>query len=97
MDAGPIIAQAVVPVMAGDTVDDLSARILSAEHKLYPHALRLVASGAAWIEGEKVRYASPESCRLLLPRETISEPSDRSSTFPHRTLTIELPPNPKKL
>lgn len=67
MDAGPIIAQAVVPVMAGDTVEDLSARILAAEHKLYPHALRLVASGAAWVEGEKVCYASPETCRLLLP------------------------------
>lgn len=54
MDAGPIVAQAVVPVLAGDTPDELAARVLTAEHKLYPHALRLVASGAVWVEGEKV-------------------------------------------
>ena len=57
MDAGPILAQAAVPVRADDTEDILSQRILSAEHKLYPHALRLVASGQAWVEGEAVRYA----------------------------------------
>lgn len=57
MDAGPIVAQAVVPVLPDDTADDLAARVLTAEHKLYPHALRLVASGAAWVEGETVRLA----------------------------------------
>ena len=46
MDSGPIVAQAAVPVNAGDTAESLSERILRAEHKLYPHALRLVASGA---------------------------------------------------
>ena len=46
MDAGPIIAQAAVPVLDGDTPDTLAARILAAEHRLYPHALRLVATGA---------------------------------------------------
>lgn len=45
MDSGPIVAQAAVPVNAGDTAESLSERILRAEHKLYPHALRLVASG----------------------------------------------------
>ncbi len=43
LDAGPIIAQARVPVLPGDTVETLSARVLEAEHKLYPEALRLVA------------------------------------------------------
>lgn len=57
MDAGPIVAQAVVPVLAGDTADTLAARVLTAEHRLYPHALAMVASGAAWVEGEAVRYA----------------------------------------
>ena len=40
IDAGPIIAQAAVPVLAGDTAETLADRILRAEHKLYPHALR---------------------------------------------------------
>jgi phosphoribosylglycinamide formyltransferase-1 len=54
LDAGPIVAQAAVPVLAGDTAATLEARILLAEHKLYPHALRLVASGAATLDGDKV-------------------------------------------
>ncbi len=67
MDAGPIVAQAAVPVLPGDTADALSARILAAEHKLYPHALKLVASGQAWVEGETVHYASPDVARVLFP------------------------------
>lgn len=54
MDEGPIIAQAAVPVLAGDTPDSLAARVLTAEHRLYPHALELVASGAVRVEGERV-------------------------------------------
>lgn len=54
MDSGPIIAQAAVPVTDGDTVETLAARILSAEHKLYPHALVLIASGTARLEGGRV-------------------------------------------
>ncbi|ODR94783.1 phosphoribosylglycinamide formyltransferase [Methyloceanibacter superfactus] len=54
MDDGPIIAQASVPVNPGDTPDILAARVLEAEHKLYPHALALVASGAVRVEGEHV-------------------------------------------
>ena len=54
MDAGPIVAQAAVPVLAGDTADQLAARVLEAEHRLYPLALKLVASGNARVEGERV-------------------------------------------
>jgi len=54
MDAGPIVAQAAVPVCGDDTPDTLGARVLDAEHRLYPEALRLVASGAARVVGEKV-------------------------------------------
>ena len=43
LDDGPIIAQARVPILVGDTLDSLAARILIEEHKLYPEALRLVA------------------------------------------------------
>ncbi|MEQ8934662.1 MAG: phosphoribosylglycinamide formyltransferase [Amphiplicatus sp.] len=45
MDAGPIVGQAAVPVLASDTSDTLAARILAEEHKLYPACLALVASG----------------------------------------------------
>lgn len=56
MDSGPIIAQAAVPVLAGDTADSLAARVLEAEHRLYPHALALIASGSARVKGEQVVY-----------------------------------------
>jgi phosphoribosylglycinamide formyltransferase-1 len=44
LDSGPIIAQAAVPVLAQDTEATLSARVLKAEHRLYPHALKLLAT-----------------------------------------------------
>lgn len=52
VDAGPIIAQAVVPVLPGDDAERLAARVLEAEHKLYPSALALFASGKVRIENE---------------------------------------------
>ena len=54
MDAGPIVAQAAVAVHEGDTEDTLAERILVAEHRLYPHALGLVASGRARLEHGRV-------------------------------------------
>ena len=54
MDNGPIIAQAAVPVLEADTAEVLGARVLQAEHKLYPHALALFASGRVRIEGARV-------------------------------------------
>lgn len=45
LDAGPIVAQAAVPVLENDTPETLAGRVLAAEHRLYPHALRLVAGG----------------------------------------------------
>jgi phosphoribosylglycinamide formyltransferase-1 len=45
MDAGPILAQAAVPVLPDDTEDALAARVLAAEHQLYPRALGLLAAG----------------------------------------------------
>ncbi len=45
LDGGPIIAQRAVPVLEGDTVETLSARILEQEHQLYPEAIRLVLTG----------------------------------------------------
>ena len=54
VDHGPIILQAAVPVEDGDTVETLSARILEQEHRLYPEALSLMASGRLTIEGRRV-------------------------------------------
>ena len=45
LDAGPVIAQAPVPVHPSDTPQSLADRVLSVEHKLYPEALKLLASG----------------------------------------------------
>ena len=54
MDAGPIIIQAAVPVLGDDTPDTLSARVLVQEHRIYPEAVRLVASGDAQVSGDVV-------------------------------------------
>ena len=54
MDTGPIVAQAALPVLPDDTAESLAARVLAAEHRLYPNALTLVASGAVRVEGESV-------------------------------------------
>jgi phosphoribosylglycinamide formyltransferase-1 len=45
VDSGPIIMQEAVPVVAGDTVDTLSERVLEVEHRIYPAALKLLAVG----------------------------------------------------
>lgn len=54
MDNGPIIAQAALAVAATDTPESLSARVLIAEHQLYPQALALMASGKGRVVGERV-------------------------------------------
>jgi phosphoribosylglycinamide formyltransferase 1 len=70
VDAGPIIAQAVVPVHPEDDEERLSARILAAEHRLYPLAIRLVAEGRTRIIDEKVaidRWQPPDFAILNPP------------------------------
>jgi phosphoribosylglycinamide formyltransferase-1 len=69
VDSGPIIAQGAVPVLAGDTSETLAARVLSVEHRLYPLALRLVASGRARVVGNRVEIAGerPGEAALLSP------------------------------
>lgn len=59
VDTGPILAQAVVPVLPGDTPDLLAARVLKTEHHLYPLALRLVATGRACVRGDVVEVEGP--------------------------------------
>ena len=59
VDAGPIIAQAVVPVLPGDDADALAARVLLEEHRLYPQALRKVAEGAVRMDSPTLPGACP--------------------------------------
>jgi phosphoribosylglycinamide formyltransferase 1 len=59
LDAGPIISQAAVPVLDADTPETLAARILEAEHDLYPEALRRLGEGRWRIEGRRVLFAAP--------------------------------------
>ncbi len=54
LDSGPIILQRAVPVLPGDTPEDLAARILKEEHKVLPLAVRLFAEGRLRIEGRRV-------------------------------------------
>ena len=57
-DTGPIIVQRAVPVYDGDTVDDLAARVLVAEHEAYPAAIELISKGKVELVGRKVRILS---------------------------------------
>jgi len=59
LDGGPIIAQTAVPVCEGDTAQSLAARILRAEHALYPQALALVAEGRARLRDGRVNILAP--------------------------------------
>jgi len=54
LDSGPILRQAVVPVLDDDTAESLSARILEQEHRIYSEAIALVLSGRYRIEGRRV-------------------------------------------
>ena len=52
--AGPIVAQAAVPILPGDDADRLAARILRQEHRLYPEVVRWFAEGRITVDGGKV-------------------------------------------
>jgi phosphoribosylglycinamide formyltransferase-1 len=69
VDAGPIVAQAAVPVLDGDTPDTLAARVLAAEVRLYPLALGLVAGGKSTLTPQGVRSAAAvaSAAQLIVP------------------------------
>jgi phosphoribosylglycinamide formyltransferase-1 len=67
LDTGPIIVQAAVPVASDDTPESLAARVLAAEHRAYPLALRLVANGRVKVEGERILLdGRPETGAILM-------------------------------
>jgi len=74
MDDGPIIVQAAVPVLPDDDAGTLAARVLAAEHRIFPLALRLVAEGRAKVVGGHVVIAGSDA-----PTEAVLNPSDRST------------------
>jgi phosphoribosylglycinamide formyltransferase-1 len=59
LDGGPIVCQASVPVLPGDTVDTLSARILVEEHRIYPEAIQRVLAGKWHLDGRRFVNESP--------------------------------------
>lgn len=59
-DVGPIVIQAAVPVADDDTPETLAARVLASEHAIYPEAVRLIASGRARVEGDRVVVSGME-------------------------------------
>ena len=69
LDAGPIIAQAAVPVLASDDEDALSARILRQEHRLYPLVVRWFAEGRITRDGGRVTVTggTPDAALLFSP------------------------------
>jgi len=69
MDSGPIIVQAAVPVAQDDDVDSLAARILAAEHRLYPLAVRWIAEGRVTVHDARVSIAG-----LAMPAEWPNTP-----------------------
>lgn len=54
LDAGPIVQQAVVPVLDGDTEETLSARILQEEHRIYTEAVAIILSGRYRFDGRRI-------------------------------------------
>ena len=66
LDHGPIVAQAVVPVLADDSEDTLAARVLAREHVLYPLAVRWFAEGALQVDGHGVVRQARGEAQLLL-------------------------------
>ena len=61
LDHGPIIAQAAVPVLQGDTEASLSARVLAREHVMYPRAVRWLVQDLLRVDGDVVTHTAGES------------------------------------
>ncbi len=82
-DGGPVIAQAAVPVLISDTEETLAARVLKAEHRLYPLALKLVAEGAVRMENGRAVFAASSK------RERQEQPALISPDFEASAANLE--------
>jgi phosphoribosylglycinamide formyltransferase-1 len=93
MDAGPIIAQACVPVHPDDTAETLAARVLAEEHRLYPLAVRMIAEGRTRIENGRVfiKKAAPPDGSLINP-----DPDKSVGINPDPDKSVGINPDPDK-
>ena len=73
IDEGPVVVQGVVPVLPGDTVESLNARVLEVEHRCYPRALALVAGGRTKVIDERVVTAQERPFERLILHPDLSE------------------------
>ncbi|MDI1258587.1 phosphoribosylglycinamide formyltransferase [Aquabacterium sp.] len=73
LDHGPIVAQAAVPVLAGDTPASLSARVLKQEHAVYPRAVRWFVEGSLKVDGHQVVQTEGEA-QLVVAAGTTTAP-----------------------
>ncbi len=78
-DSGPIVAQAAVPVLPSDSEGALASRVLEAEHRLYPFALKLVASGRAVLNGARVDFLGVAAGGVLFSPEATASEADIES------------------
>jgi phosphoribosylglycinamide formyltransferase 1 len=74
LDEGPVLAQGVVPVLDGDTEESLAARVLEVEHRCYPQALAVFASGRARVEGERLLVADEAAGERLVLHPLLPQP-----------------------
>lgn len=92
LDAGPILAQGLVPVLPGDTPDSLAARVLEIEHQIYPQAIAAVAAGImrpspeGWCRGPASPGFEALEFRPLLLHPALLQPPQRSLQPPQRSL-----------
>jgi phosphoribosylglycinamide formyltransferase-1 len=84
VDAGPIVVQGVVPVHPDDTPEALAARVLEAEHRCYPLAFDLVASGRARVEGDRVVIEGATAPETIVLNPVPVEPRNRAHAKPKR-------------
>jgi formyltetrahydrofolate-dependent phosphoribosylglycinamide formyltransferase len=78
-DSGPIVAQAAVPVLPSDSEGALASKVLEAEHRLYPFALKLVASGRAALNGDRVTFSNVAAAGSLFSPEAAASETDIES------------------
>jgi phosphoribosylglycinamide formyltransferase-1 len=74
MDCGPIIVQAAVPVLQGDDPQSLAARVLEAEHRAYPLALKLIGEGRARVNGARVEIGQARADLGAVPTTLLNPP-----------------------
>ena len=79
LDCGPVVIQAVVPVLPGDDEATLAARVLAQEHRIYPQAVRWFAAGRLTLDGGQVRVHGGTVAQAGWTVPVVEAPADRAS------------------